>query len=43
MRDRMGNRNSRISFLGDGVSPDLQLSFGELHIDLDSALSWGTQ
>lgn len=34
MQDRMENRNSRISFLEDGVSQDLQLSFEELHSNL---------
>ena len=41
MCDRVDNRNSQISFLEDVVFQDLQLSFEELHIDLDQALSRG--
>lgn len=39
MKDRVDNRNSLISFLEGEVFQDLQLSFGEQHIDLDRALS----
>ena len=41
MCDRVNNRNSQISFLEDVVFQDLQLSFEELHIDLDQALLKG--
>ena len=41
MCDRVDNRNSRISFLGDVVFQGLQLSFEGRHIDLDLALSMG--
>jgi hypothetical protein len=39
MCDRVDNGNSQISFLEDAVFQNLQLSFGEQHIDLDLALS----
>ena len=39
MCDRVDNRNSRLSFLEDVVFQDLRLSFEELYIDLDLALS----
>ena len=39
MCDRVDNKNSRISFLGDVVFQDLQLSFEEPHIYPGLALS----